>query len=63
MNRGLMGTDNEGDWLGAGDGLCRWEQKGKNWDKCNRVTIKKLGQGPSLYFYYTSINSWIDTKE
>ena len=27
--------------VGVGGGMCRGGQRGKNWDNCNRITIKK----------------------
>ena len=42
--------------VGAGSGLDGGEQRGKNWDNCNRITIKKvLNKGPInviSYYYY-----------
>ena len=38
--KGLMDMDKSGDCRGPGEGMGGGGQRGKNWDNCNRITIK-----------------------
>ena len=44
--------------MGAGLGLGRGDQRGNNWDNCNRITIKKFlksHESPELCAYKTEV--------
>ena len=41
MNDPWTWTTGWGLTVGAGVGMGGGEQRGKNWDKCNRITVKK----------------------
>ena len=42
MNDPWTWTEEWGLTVGVGDGMGGGGQKGKNWNNCNRITIKKI---------------------